>query len=149
MNPANFKEETANAMPTSSIDKRISEKRPLRTHSLAASNQLLNMGDAITPRLSNQNAAQHRRGFSCKYNAKNRSFMEHRQGHNAEQHQRLIGTMRRSRAILKQKLAADLAVPRPDQAKRQKIVAIKCRLWVLNGAIEHGFNDRLLDIISD
>ena len=75
--------------------------------------------------------------------------MERRQVRDAQLHQQLIETMRRSMAVLEQKLAAALAIVIPNQAKRQEIVIIKCRLWVLNGAIEHGFNYRLLEKVSD
>ena len=32
---------------------------------------------------------------------------------------------------------------------KQKIVTIKCRLWVLKGSLERGFNYKLLMEISD
>ena len=51
--------------------------------------------------------------------------------------------------MLEQQLGAALAIAKPDRAMKQKIVTIKCRLWVLKGSLERGFNYKLLMEISD
>ena len=102
--PSYVEELTAKAMPVSNIDKHITKKRPLRAHTLGASNQILIGNDAVTPRLSNQKPlhnSQNKRNFSCKKYAANRSFMQRHQNRDAQLHKDLTEILERSIILLK------------------------------------------------
>ena len=136
-------------MPGSCIDKLIAQR--VQSNGLTFGNQVqtTDQNHAVTPRLSNQEPNRQRKSLSCKNYSIKRCFMRRHQTRHAQAHEELTEDMHRKIAMLEAQLAAALGVQQPDLQKKQLIVSTKCRLWVLKGALEHGFDFRVLAKISD